>query len=211
MLMLRILTGFLFFVWALAAAGSALYTGPAFRFLELDPVALYLANGTISFVDLPRFERFGLVFTESEIRHLADVRSAVSLMRGSLLALLVVLVGLIVWRPQLRLAGTAIALIIFAGTAMTLTATYALFGYAATSDLLHLLYFDAGSYVFHGETLTTRLYDQAAMAKGAAFVAAFTALALLIAWTAARIALPARWFGADRPLPASGKTKQQSR
>ena len=206
--MLRIPTGFLFLLWALAAAGSALYTVPAFRFLDLDPVALHLANGTISFAELPRFERFGLVFTEAEIHHLADVRAAVSLMRGSLLAFLAILLGLIVWRPQLRLAGTTIALTIFAGTATALTAIYALFGYEATSDLLHMIYFDPGSYVFHGETLTTRLYDQAAMAKGAAFVAAFTALALIIAWAAARIALPARWIRAGRTLDASNKPKQ---
>ena len=205
--MLRILTGFLFFLWALAVAGSALYTGPAFRFLDIDPLALQLANGTISFADLPRFERFGLVFTEAEIHHFADVRSAVSLMRGCLLALLAILLGLIVWRPQLRLAGTSIALIIFAGTSAVLTATYVLFGYEATSDLLHLIYFDAGSYIFYGETLTGRLYDQAAMAKGSGFVAALAALALIIAWAAARIALPARWMGAGRTLEASNKPK----
>jgi len=207
--MLRILTGFLFFLWALAAAGTALYTGPAFQFLDLDPVALHVANGTISFADLPRLERFGLVFTETEIGHFADVKSAVSLMRGSLLALLVILIGLIVWRPQLRLMATSIALIIFASIAVALTVMYALAGYEATSDLLHLIYFDAGSYVFHGETLTARLYSKADMVRGAGFVAALTAFALVIAWATARIALPARRMSADRSVDASSKPKQQ--
>jgi len=206
--MLRILTGFLFFLWALAAAGTALYTGAAFRFLDLDPLALHIANGTISFADLPRFERSGLVFTEAEIHHFADVRSAVSLMHGSLLALLVILIGLIVWRPQLRLAGTSIGLIIFVAIAVALTGMYAFAGYEATSDLLHLIYFDAGSYVFHGETLTARLYSQADMVRGAGFVAALTAFGLVMAWAMARIVLPARWMGASRALDASGKTKQ---
>ena len=206
--MLRILTGFLFFLWALAAAGTALYTGPAFQFLDLDPVALHIANGTISFADLPRFERFGVVFTEAEIHHFADVQSAIALMRGSLLALLVILIGLIIWRPRLRLAGTSIALSNFASIAVALTALYALAGYEATSDLLHLIYFDAGSYVFHGETLTARLYGQADMLRGAGFVAMLAAFALVIAWATARIALPARWIGADRALDASSKPKQ---
>jgi uncharacterized membrane protein len=206
--MLRILTGFLFFLWALAAAGTTLYTGPAFQILDLDPVALHIVNGTISFADLPRFERSGLVFTEAEIQHFTDIRSAVSVMHGCLLALLAILICLIVWRPQLSLSGTSTALIILISIAIALTAMYVFVGYEATSDLLHQIYFDAGSYVFPGETLTARLYGQTDMLKGAAFVAAVTAFLLVLAWAIARLALPARWRNADRSVDGSSKAKR---
>jgi len=202
--MLRILTGFILFLWALAAAGTALYTAPAFEFLDLDPVALHLANGTISFVDLPDFERFGLVFTETEIRHLADVRSAVAFVHTSLIVLLVILIALFIWRPQLRFGATTIALALLTGILAILILSYGLFGYEATSDLLHLIYFDADSYVFHGETLTARLYGKQAMLNGAAFIVALTALALIVAWITARIPLPTRFARWQRE-PAAPK------
>ena len=207
--MLQILTGFLLFLWALASAGTALYTAPAFEFLSLDPVALHIANGTISFVDLPDFERDGLVFTEVEIRHLADVRSAVAAMHTSLIVLLVVLIALIVWKPRVRFGATGWALAIFAGILVLLGLSYGLFGYEATSDMLHLIYFDAGSYYFQRDTLTAQLYGKGEMLNGAAFVVALTGLALIITWIAARIPLPASFTRWQRN-PAAAKRRDVS-
>ncbi len=177
-------------LWAFAAAICALYTPLAFRLLELDSFALDVAVGRIPISDLTRYERYGLVFSQSEIRHFADIALVVAATRTALVMLLAANLALVLFRPRLRHSVTTMALVIFLSAGAVLCVVFALAGYDATSDILHGFAFAPGSHIFETGSLTGYLYGRGDMIAGACFVLGLTTLTLGLAWCAARIPLP---------------------
>ena len=205
--MLATLAGLLLFLWALAAAVCALYTPAAFRLLGIDPLALEVVTGKLGAAGLTRYERFGLMFSEREIHHFTDVARAVAFTRVGLGVLLVLLVLLLLLRPDLRFAATTGALALFGFAAAAILLGHNFIGYAALSDFLHGFVFDPGSHIFSARSLTGHLYGNGDMIAGACFVIALAALALILAWGAARLAFP--WPVLEGgPKPASGAARK---
>ena len=188
--MIATLTAILLFSWAFLAAICALYTAFAFRFLDIDPLALDVVQGRLGLLELAQVRRFDLIFSQNEIQHFLDVAQAVSMARGGLGLTLAGLVVITLARPDLRKPATTRALGIFAAALGLIIAGYVGVGYSALSDFLHGFVFEPGSHVFSMSSLTARIYSNQDMINGAVFVIALTALALAISWLTARIALP---------------------
>lgn len=182
--MARVFAALLLLAAALGASVCLLYTRPGLWLLGIDPLALDIVNGELSFAELAVYERYGRRFTALEVEHFADVKILVEAVRRVSLGLGVFLLALAALRPLVLKAGARLApalyvtvLLAFAGTAATL-------GYIRTSDLLHGLFFERGSYVFGPNLLMSRIYTNQDMIDGALFVVGATGALLMLAWAA---------------------------
>lgn len=172
---------------ALIAAACMLYTSAAFEFLGLHKLALDVVNGRVTESDLKAFARDGLSFTERETRHLLDVKGVVASARTGLPVLAVALVLLLGARRDLIQPAASGALVLYLGALALLAAALLSLGPATTFDAIHRVVFEPGSYVFDNRLLMAKLYGNAIVARGLAFVLCLTLAFLSVAWALARL------------------------
>ncbi len=185
--MARALTAILLLAGTLAAAIALLYTSAAFSLLGIDPLALNVVNGSLDRVALQTTVIKGLSFNELEVAHFFDVKALVVGVRLSL-AVLVVSLAIIAWRwRHLIRSGAAWAFGIFVAATASVVGCYFALGHIRTSDLLHTLFFEPGSYVFPHGTLMAALYTNDHMSAGALFVICTWGLLLGLIWMSAHL------------------------
>lgn len=185
--MARALTAILLLAATLAAAIALLYTSTAFSLLGIDPLALNVVNGSLDRAALQSTVIKGLSFNELEIAHFLDVKALFVGVRLSLAVLLLAFV-IVAWRwHHLIRAGAAWAFGIFVVATASTVGSYFALGHIRTSDLLHALFFEPGSYVFPKGTLMAALYTNDHMTAGALFVICTWGLLLGLVWMGARL------------------------
>ncbi len=164
-----------------------LYTQSAFQLLKLHPLALDLADGTLSSEGLRSFAMAGRSFSLVEIGHFEDVKV---LVRGSRIATILVLLAtsaIVIWAPHIFRAASTVALVSFVVLALGVAASYQIIGFERTSIALHSLAFEENSFIFTTNDLMPYVYRNQDMVNGAIFVLGLTFFWLVAAWAASHI------------------------